>query len=175
MAVDATAMALPGLPGHATSACIAGVIQTQQLSSALCQGTLRLLLAVPLPSRADSPEVQAPAAEQAETMLKGNASYAVQREPFEKRLLHLFHDAQGAHVWVRDAELGAAQAHALAQALAGELENTGNRLAALTVNGRKVALPAVDGELESYPWAVDQWEAAGCTATVSDITSKGQT
>ncbi|SFV16645.1 hypothetical protein [Pseudoduganella namucuonensis] len=59
-------------------------------------------------------------------------------EPIAKKLLHLYHGADGVQAWIRDAELNAAQVRSLAQALAGELNTSGQRLAALTVNGRKV-------------------------------------
>lgn len=42
------------------------------------------------------------------------------------------------HAWVRDAELTDEGARALALALSGELNSSGERLAALTFNGKKV-------------------------------------
>jgi hypothetical protein len=102
-----------------------------------------------------------------------SAPHEAEGEPFEKRLMHLFHGADGVQAWIRDAELGAAQARGLALALANELAGGGNRLAALTVNGRKVELGAdsvLDPDLPADSGRQDP-DAAGITR---EFISKGQ-
>lgn len=61
-------------------------------------------------------------------------------EEYSRNLLHLFHGEDGVQAYIRDAELTGAQMRAVAQALAAELGGSGTRLAALTVNGRRVPL-----------------------------------
>ena len=61
-------------------------------------------------------------------------------EEYSRNLLHLFHGEDGVQAYIRDAELTGAQMRAVAQALAAELGGSGTRLAALTVNGRRIAL-----------------------------------
>ncbi len=66
-------------------------------------------------------------------------------DDYAARLLHVYRGADGVQAWVRDTELGPLQAQRLAQAMAAELGETGTRLAALTVNGKKQAVPAAPG------------------------------
>jgi|GEM_PF-2600399 len=65
---------------------------------------------------------------------------AAEGEEYSKNLLHLFHGEDGVQAYIRDAELTGAQMRAVAQALAAELGGSGTRLAALTVNGRRLPL-----------------------------------
>lgn len=73
-----------------------------------------------------------------------NRSAAIQPdgEQYAERRMHVFQDAQGVRAWIRDAAIGGAQVAGLAQAMSGELVASGAPLTALTVNGRRVALPA---------------------------------
>lgn len=104
----------------------------------------------PEPEPVEVPLPQDAAPEQAET------------EPFEKRLMHLYHGTDGVQAWIRDVELNAAQARALAQTLASELGGNGVRLAALTVNGRKVVASEQDGaSAQSMPDALADDNQAG--------------
>lgn len=59
---------------------------------------------------------------------------------FDKRLMHLFAATDGTHAYIRDAELGAAQARSVAMALGAALADSGQPLTALTVNGKRVSL-----------------------------------
>jgi hypothetical protein len=59
---------------------------------------------------------------------------------FDKRLMHLFAGPDGTHAYIRDAELGAAQARSVAAALGAALADSGQALAALTVNGKRISL-----------------------------------
>lgn len=94
-------------------------------------------------------------------------------EPFEEKLMHLYRGPEGVQAWIRDAELSAAQARGLAQALASELGGDGVRLASLTVNGRKVSTAATDGGEDEFMQQDN--EQAGATAlrsTAHGITTK---
>ncbi len=73
------------------------------------------------------------------------AAGGAEGDDYADRLLHVYRGVEGVQAWVRDASLGQAQAYMLAQSLAAELGSTGERLAALTINGRRLALPS-DGE-----------------------------
>lgn len=86
-------------------------------------------------ARGAAPEVEGQAAEAAPAAPQAEAP----GEPFDKKLMHLFYGQDGIHAWVRDAELQAGQLRRLAQELAAELGGEGQRLASLTVNGKKVA------------------------------------
>ena len=75
-------------------------------------------------------------------------------EEYSRNLLHLFHGEDGVQAYIRDAELTGAQMRSVALALAAELGGSGTRLAALTVNGRRIALaPGTDddGRTEQSP------------------------
>jgi hypothetical protein len=63
-------------------------------------------------------------------------------EEYASRLLHVYRNADGVQAWIRDASLGQVQAQQLAQVMAIELGEAGSPLSALTVNGRRLALPA---------------------------------
>jgi hypothetical protein len=65
---------------------------------------------------------------------------AASDDTYGQRQMHVFHGADGVQAWVRDAGLSPAQVLLLGTAIASELGTTGNRLSALTVNGRKVSL-----------------------------------
>ncbi|PHV05345.1 hypothetical protein CSQ96_20830 [Janthinobacterium sp. BJB412] len=62
-------------------------------------------------------------------------------EDYASRLLHVYRDADGVQAWIRDASLDAAVLPGLAEAMVEQLGDAGARLAMLTVNGRKLALP----------------------------------
>jgi len=75
-----------------------------------------------------------------------NAEASPESEAYSRRKLHLFHSKDGVHAWIRDADVGGPAAHAIAIALNAELSATGKRLAALTLNGKRVTQPLqVDG------------------------------
>lgn len=63
-------------------------------------------------------------------------------EDYAERLLHLYQEDGQVRAWIRDAALQPQQARAVAQALALQLSAQGNRLAALTINGRPQDLQA---------------------------------
>jgi len=89
-----------------------------------------------------------------ESSAGGAASFAEAPE-FDKRLMRLFVQADGVHAYIRDAELGAAQMRSVAQALAVQLADSGQALAALTVNGQRIAgrAGAPDGQADEAPAA----------------------
>lgn len=69
------------------------------------------------------------------------ASAPREQEPvddYASRLMHVYQGADGVQAWVRDAGIGAAQSLLLARGMADELSSVGSRLAALTVNGKKI-------------------------------------
>lgn len=70
------------------------------------------------------------------------AAPPVEGDGYASRLLHVYLDAEGVQAWLRDAAVDVGNSAALAQAIASELAGAGNRLTALTVNGRRLALPA---------------------------------
>lgn len=81
------------------------------------------------------------------------ADEAAPGEEYSRNLLHLFHGEDGVQAYIRDAELTGAQMRAVAQALAAELGGSGTRLAALTINGRRLPLGAAT--------AYEQYEEEG--------------
>lgn len=87
-----------------------------------------------------------------ETADDGAGGAPADGDEYANRLLHVYRDAHGVQAWVRDAAIGEAQIPGLAQAMAAELG--GARLAALTVNGKRQALPAAatpaDGIQDEY-------------------------
>lgn len=89
-----------------------------------------------LPREADAET----AAEPADVERDGADTAAPNGDDYADRLLHVYRDAEGVQAWIRDAAIGQAQLPGLAQAMAGELG--GAQLAALTVNGKRLALPA---------------------------------
>ncbi|HEY0589175.1 MAG TPA: hypothetical protein VGD52_23785, partial [Pseudoduganella sp.] len=66
------------------------------------------------------------------------AAAAAPQEAYAARLLRLVPDGQGVHAWVRDASLLPGQVAAVAAALAGELAASGQPLAALSINGKRL-------------------------------------
>ena len=99
-----------------------------------------------LPGLAMAADAGAPPAREAEAEAEPDAEPAPENgaaptdgDEYAQRLLHVYRDAQGVQAWIRDAAIGPAQIPALAQAMAGELGAV--PLAALTVNGRRQALP----------------------------------
>jgi hypothetical protein len=90
--------------------------------------------APPPPSAAEQYEMAEPG--------RGAPRQPADGEDYASRLLHVYRDADGVQAWIRDASLDAAALPGLAEAMAGELGDAGARLATLTVNGRKQALPA---------------------------------
>lgn len=60
-------------------------------------------------------------------------------EAYQRRKLHLFHSEDGVHAWIRDVDVSEAGVQAIASALYAELATSGLKLAALTLNGRRLA------------------------------------
>lgn len=85
----------------------------------------------------------------------GPGQDAAPGDEYAKQLLHLFHGDDGVQAYIRDAELSGAQMRAVAQALAVELGMGGQRLAGLTVNGRRVVVPDTAHEEEQPVTAHD--------------------
>ncbi|NVE01857.1 hypothetical protein [Massilia sp. BJB1822] len=91
-----------------------------------------VLAAAPRAPAEDGAEVASLAAEQEEAPAGAGAG----GEEVGARRLHIYQDEHGVQAWVRDAQLDGWQALALAQAMASELAGSGNRLTALTLNGK---------------------------------------
>jgi hypothetical protein len=75
-----------------------------------------------------------------------------EQEPVDEyaaRLLHIYQGADGVQAWVRDAALNAAQSLLLARGMAQELNGAGNRLSALTVNGKKISADGASHTINS--------------------------
>jgi hypothetical protein len=72
-------------------------------------------------------------------------------EEYGRQLLHLFHGSDGVQAYIRDAELTGARLRTVAAALAAELGAGGTRLAALTVNGRRVTVRDGDRHDDEQP------------------------
>lgn len=70
----------------------------------------------------------------------GGAETPADGAQFDKRLMHLFAGPDGTHAYIRDAELGAAQARSVAAAIGTALAGSGQPLTALTVNGKRISL-----------------------------------
>lgn len=64
---------------------------------------------------------------------------AQDNETYTRRKLHLYHGEDGVHAWIRDIDVSEPGVHAIARALNDELATSGMRLAALTLNGKKLA------------------------------------
>ena len=79
-------------------------------------------------------------------------------DDYASRLLHVYRDADGVQAWLRDASVKAGQGAVLAQSMASELAVAGNRLTALTVNGKRVALPGYGAASADAPAAAAQTE-----------------
>ncbi len=62
-------------------------------------------------------------------------------DDYAQKLLHVYRGADGVHAWIRDADLKQHQASAVVDAMARELANSGQRLATLTVNGKRLFTP----------------------------------
>ncbi|MES2352193.1 MAG: hypothetical protein V4641_31885 [Pseudomonadota bacterium] len=84
-------------------------------------------------------------------------------EEYASRLLHVYRNADGVQAWIRDASLGQVQAQQLAQVMASELGEAGSPLSALTVNGRRLALPtgALPADEQQDDYAADAAAPAG--------------
>jgi len=70
-----------------------------------------------------------------------SAEASPEREAYSRRKLHLFHSKDGVHAWIRDADIGGPAAQAIAIALNAELAASGKRLAAITLNGKRLTQP----------------------------------
>ncbi|WEF32853.1 hypothetical protein [Pseudoduganella chitinolytica] len=118
------------------------------------------------------------AAPQAESMPEApmqagaGADEAAPGEEYSRNLLHLFHGEDGVQAYIRDAELTGAQMRAVAQALAAELGGSGTRLAALTINGRRLPLGAASA-YEQYEEEGSALAQAAPAARRSSIEQKG--
>lgn len=88
-------------------------------------------------------------------------------DDYASRLLHVYHGADGVQAWVRDLALAPEQVQGLAQLMAAELSGAGTRLAALTVNGKKLALPAGDQQDDYLP----RTEGSDGAQTLTTITN----
>ena len=95
-----------------------------------------------LSAQAGEPELPPAADGVPDEPAAGGELQAAEREEFARRLLHVYRDAEGVQAWVRDAGIGQAQARQLAQAMASELADAGTPLSALTLNGKRLSLPA---------------------------------
>lgn len=93
-------------------------------------------------------------------------------QDYATRLLHLYQGADGVQAWLRDGDVSPAQALGLAQAMAGELAGAGARLAALTVNGRRLPL-AARGAHDGFTDSASEAAAPGGAAPQSIIHTKG--
>lgn len=101
--------------------------------------------ALPAMAPRSSPEFATDAAGEAERYPANRPAAPPQSpgdEDYTARLLHVYHDPDGVQAWIRDAAIDQVQARTLAQAMADELAASGTTLVALTLNGRKLALPA---------------------------------
>lgn len=67
-------------------------------------------------------------------------------DAYVRRKLHLFHSDDGVHAWIRDVDVTESGVHAIAGALNSELAASGLKLAALTLNGKKLANLFQDGQ-----------------------------
>jgi hypothetical protein len=131
------AASLSTLTAPSVSSEQASTVQLEQAKpSAASSPALFGQSAEPVPNNTDAATLGPDMAEQAGA---GTGEPADAAE-FDKRLMHLFAGPDGMHAYIRDAELGAAQARSVAAALDVELALSGQPLATLTVNGKRVAL-----------------------------------
>ena len=115
------------------------MVKTQQTDVPARPATGTIVRAAPMRGEANSE-----AASQAEDTAQANdtqqaADLPEEHQPYAQRKLHLYHGTDGVHAWIRDAELAEFQARSIASALNGELNSSGLKLTALTLNGKKVA------------------------------------
>lgn len=144
-----TVTAMPGLSLAAYAAAggagqrtaneaVASGVQPAHESKAVVMAALNWT-AAPLGDEAPSPMAESAAPE--EDAAPAPASAPRDQEPvddYASRLMHVYQGADGVQAWVRDASIGATQSLLLARSMADELSSAGNRLAALTVNGKKI-------------------------------------
>ncbi len=102
--------------------------------------TAVVALAAPTGDMAAEPQTSAEPSE-AEGPVRGAPRRPADGEDYASRLLHVYRGADGVQAWIRDASLDAASLPGLAEAMVDQLGDAGARLAALTVNGRRLALP----------------------------------
>lgn len=136
--------AAPAAAGQGAASAPAAV--PQQASAASVPG-LGLPAGAPAPVAQDGDAAAAQAqdgasaqpdlAPSADDTASGAAAAAPQEE-YAARLLRLVPEGQGVHAWVRDASLQPGQVAAVAAALAGELAASGQPLAALSINGKRL-------------------------------------
>ncbi|NRR31459.1 hypothetical protein HSX11_14875 [Oxalobacteraceae bacterium] len=114
-------------------------------------------------------------AEAQEVLAHGGAT--PDSEAYADKLMHVYRGEEGVQAWIRDAALGANQTERLVQALGEELAGAGTRLAALTVNGRKLTLPAQPGGAQQTQDAQDEFmqhaAAAPASAAAATIQRRG--
>ena len=70
---------------------------------------------------------------------QSDSNQASNTEPYPLRQLHMIQNETGVRAWIRDAGLSQPQAYSVAQALSSELSNSGLKLNALVLNGKKLA------------------------------------
>jgi len=135
---DRAAVAQTGVRGAGTASFKAGFKATIAAATEMAAsegatvpegGAAAILPGAPMPGDA---ALEAAGAEAVERDATPHA------EPPAARAMHVFHSQQGAHVFVRDAQIDPRAAHALVARIAAELALGGTRLAAMTLNGRTI-------------------------------------
>jgi hypothetical protein len=114
---------------------VAGAVQPPHENTAAVTAALNRT-AAPLANEAPSPTDQSAAPEEDAAASAPRDQEAV--DDYASRLMHVYQGADGVQAWVRDASIGVAQSLLLARSMADELGSAGSRLAALTVNGKKI-------------------------------------
>ena len=143
--------AMPALARAATGVGQSVAATLQQDPAALTAANVRVAANapanLPVPGMAPAPApASAPQAsdemEQYSARRPAVPAQATAEEDYASRLLHIYHDPDGVQAWIRDAAIDQAHARTLALAMADELAANGTTLVALTLNGRKLTLPA---------------------------------
>jgi hypothetical protein len=122
-------------------------MSSSESSATVISGVTRALPVIPMPlamsdSVAGKPqsnvESEQPTLEQTpETSSEGHQASTA--EPYPLRQMHMIQTDSGVSAWIRDAGLSQPQAYSVAQALSSELTNSGLKLNALVLNGKKLA------------------------------------
>lgn len=164
-----TGLAQPGMaPGapsaHLLAAASRGDVAAQGGAGAPAAGTLPVRRAADLPAVPalfqDAERGAAPAAGELampDEAAAADAPAARQQtsEAYARKQLHVYRSNAGVQAWIRDADLNEAQARALVYAMADQLRGAGEKLSALTVNGKAVLTGSDDGEHGAGPGRPD--------------------